>query len=293
MKNEFVRFLTQDGLELQGLFWSSNSKNAVVYVHCLAGNFYDSHFLDYLASELNKNGFDLFTFNNRGHDYISDFTKYENECPINVQIGAAHEVFEDCVFDIRAAIDLVEKRHYSKIYVAGHSTGALKITFYSSSTHDQRLNGLILLSPSDDIGIQRKNLGEKYDSILKIAKNLTQNGKSRELMPSGLFNYPIIDARTYLATFGSDSKIGLFKFHLEGFDFPELRNANCPILVIFGTEREAVAGDVRKAAGLLRKLSSRGVQITVDLVEDAPHNYLNHEKELAGILTGWVKRQIY
>jgi len=287
---DFVRFNSQDGLELQGLFYPATSTSVVVFVHELAGNFYANRFVDYFAAELYIAGIAFFTFNNRGHDYVSDFIKTNHQNEYYVQIGAAHEVFEECIPDISAALEFVEKKGYSNIYLCGHSTGALKAAFYQSSTQDQRVKALILLSPSDDIGIQIRNLGENFYPVLKIAEDLIKEGKGRKLMPEDLFNYPLVDAKTYVATFGKESKIGLFRYNLEGFSFPELRKTNCPILVTFGTEREAVMGDIKKIPRILNNLRDYDVRITIELIQGAPHNYLRHEDELAKTVSHWIKQ---
>lgn len=81
MKAEFVRFFTDDNIELQGLYSAPRdvpAQAAIVHVHGLAGSFYENRFVDYLADMLTDRGYAFLTFNNRGHDYLSDLLKKED-----------------------------------------------------------------------------------------------------------------------------------------------------------------------------------------------------------------------
>jgi alpha-beta hydrolase superfamily lysophospholipase len=290
VKGEFVRIFTEDGIELHGLFFEPEKKKNIVilHIHGLAGNFYENRFIDYIAEILTKEGYAFLTVNTRGHDYISDFIKKVDSTLTYVQIGAAHEIFEECIYDIKSWIDFLGQRGYPLTILEGHSTGAIKVAFYLSQTQDKRVKGLILMSPSDDIGLQKELLKEKFEEALIVAKEMIKEGKSEELMPKEFFGYPI-DAKTYLNMFGPGTKIGIFNFHDTHARFEELSKIQCPILTFYGTIKEAVVNnEVEKALSIIKRKTISAPRCDVKLIKDAPHNYLNHENEVAKIIRDWV-----
>lgn len=291
MKGEYVRIWTEDSIELQGLFCKSKkeSNKAVLHIHGLAGNFYENRFIDYIADEVVNRGYNFLTVNTRGHDYISDFLKKTGRRLTYVQIGGAYEILKECFFDISGWVNFLENRQCSKIALQGHSTGAIKVVYYQSELKDPRISALILLSPSDDIGLQRFRLGERYDDALRVAKQKVAEGKDRDLMPSKFFDYPI-SAKTYLDMFGPETKHGIFSFTDERLK--ELEDISCPILALFGTVREAVVGDVRDCLKLLQKYAKQSKRCDTAIIEGAPHNYLQHEMELASLIGKWISEHM-
>lgn len=187
MRGEFVRVFTEDGLELHGLFCPPRitkvKEIAVLHIHGFTGNFYENRFVEHIADRLTKNGFTFLTVNTRGHDYLSDFIKRTDSSLNYVQIGGAHEIFEECIYDIKAWTDFLEGRGYSTVILEGHSAGTLKVVFYLHQTRDEGVKGLVLMSPRDHIGLQRAALKDKYDKAINTAKQMIEHGKSDEFMP--------------------------------------------------------------------------------------------------------------
>jgi len=96
---EFVRVLTEDGMELQGFYVGRSQKLEVrmqrsespnpelgprsltadpfclVHVHGWDGNFYENRFIDHAAEVCARQGIGFVTGNNRGHDYIADILR--------------------------------------------------------------------------------------------------------------------------------------------------------------------------------------------------------------------------
>lgn len=206
-----------------------------------------------------------------------------------VQIGEANEVFEECVFDIKATLDFLEKRNFHEIILEGHSTGAIKAVYYQSKTQDKRVKGIVLMSPPDDIGVQKKSLGDKYEKAIKVAVKMIEDGRSNELMPKIFFEYPI-SAKTYLDMFGPNTKIGVFSFHDKTNRFEELAKITCPILAFFGTQKEAVVNDVETALNILKRKAVASTLCETALINGARHNYLGHENKVAELVLEWLGR---
>ena len=69
LKGELVRIQTSDGIELDGLYCEAEGASgpAVIHIHGMAGNFYESRFVDAIADRLASLGIAFLTANNRGH----------------------------------------------------------------------------------------------------------------------------------------------------------------------------------------------------------------------------------
>jgi pimeloyl-ACP methyl ester carboxylesterase len=293
MMGEFTRVITKDGIELHGLYCPvETDKPVVLHFHGLAGNFYENRFVDSLANALNDRGFGFLTANNRGHDYLSDFIRLTSAGVQWVQIGAAHELFEECVLDIEAWLDFLSSRGHGSIALQGHSSGAAKVVYYLSQKQDSRVKSIILLSPSDDVGLQRQSLGDRFEEALATARGMLSEGRGDQLMPTGYFDYPI-DAKTYLNMFGPETKNGVFDFSSSSrTEFVELAAVQCPILAVLGSVREAVVGDVGEFLVHLRAYARRSAHCATHVVAGAPHNYMDHEDRIAELVTDWVAKLV-
>ena len=313
MKGELCRVRTSDGLELQGLFVppaSGPAETTVVHIHGLSGNFYENRFVDHLAEAASGAGANFIAANNRGHEYIADFISESSDGAVtSKQIGGAFEVFEDCLKDIEAWVDFARGRGARRIVLEGHSHGALKATHYltrlgdpaaepgaapaagssaGSSVHPA-IAGLVLLSPSDDFGLQRYRMGRRFDEILGIVKRMVDEGRGAEFIPRDYFHYHI-SAATYYDTFRPDSALKIFNISMtDTHRFPALESVRIPVLVLVGSVDEAFVGRPDEFIVDVKRRLKKTKSFTGHVIKDAPHNYLGHEAELAGHLEGWLK----
>ncbi|MGB7062715.1 MAG: alpha/beta fold hydrolase [Candidatus Zixiibacteriota bacterium] len=292
MKGEFCRVTTSDRIELQGLFVTPKHKvgeTTVLHVHGLAGNFYENRFLDYLSEVLTKRGLNFLPFNNRGHDYIADFFFQEDAVKVtSKQIGSAYEVFEECILDIRAWIEFLQSRGSGKVILQGHSHGAVKAVYYLTEVQDPRITGLVLLSPSDDMGLQRSDLGKTFDEALDVARRKVKERKGEELMPSKYFVYPI-SARTYLDSFDKNSHLGIFNLsRTDREKFRELERVEVPVLATVGSVEEAFIGQPQHFLSDLKTQFRNAKVFTGCVIEGAPHNYLGYERVLSRKIEEWI-----
>lgn len=295
MRGELVRTFTEDGLELQGLFCppATAETNGVglLHIHGFTGNFYEGRFVDHIAERTTKRGYAFLTANTRGHDYRSVFIKKTDSDLTHVRIGTAYEILEECILDMKAWIDFLQKRGYSEVILEAESAGPLKAVFYQHQTQDERVRGMVLISPVDHIGLQRMVIGDKYDEAINVARQMIEQRKSDELMPR--IHCPLwefsISAKTYFNAFGPDTKSGIFNFHDPNARFEMLSTIKCPILATYGTVEEAVVGNkVEEALSTIKRKAKSSRRCDTAIIRDAPHDYLGYENELAETVGNWI-----
>ena len=293
MNGQLLRVMTSDRIELQGFLVSPESgvgSTAILHMHGLAGNFYENRFVDQVARAASSQGFSFLTTNNRGHDYISDLIHEKQDGRIEYrQIGGVYEAFEDCILDIRAWVEFLKSMGTETVILQGHSHGALKVTYYLYRVADPCVSGLILLSPSDDFGMQRLRLEDRFGEALELADRLIARGEGARLMPEGYFHYPI-SARTYSDIFQEGSRLKMF--NLAGTDadtFPELESIKVPVLVILGSVDEEFVGAPGQYLSDLRAHMKNATDFAGFVVDGAPHNYLKYERDVAERIKGWLR----
>jgi pimeloyl-ACP methyl ester carboxylesterase len=297
MRGEFCRVLTEDGLELQGLFVTPDSgvsSTTVIHTHGLDGNFYENRFIDHVAAACADAGFNFITANNRGHDYMSDFILEGPESgEISYrQIGGIYEIFEESIFDTAAWVEFARSKGADRFIIQGHSHGALKAVYYLSKSDDlQGAAGLVLLSPSDDFGMQRSLLGETFGDALELAKGLIEAGKERELMPADIFHFPI-SAQSYFNLYRPGSPLALFNVSkTDRTEFPELASVEVPVLMIVGSVEEAFLGDPDDFLKSARELLKNAESFEGVVLWGAPHNYLGSDAVVGEKIGAWLKNK--
>ena len=294
MKGEFVRLLTGDGIELQGLYVTPAAGAAdktVIHTHGLDGNFYENRFIDHVAAACAEAGFNFITFNNRGHDYISDFIV---EAPGSGefsyrQIGGMYELFEESLLDIGAWVEFARSRGSARLVLQGHSHGALKAAYYMWKGDTRGVDGLVLLSPSDDFGRQRNSLGDRFDAALALAEGLVRDGRGLDLIPPDIFHYPV-SAQSYFDIYRPGSPLALF--NVSGTDrseFPELASIEVPVLMVVGSVEEAFLGEPREFLEAARKLLVNAPGFEGAVLAGAPHNYLGSDAEVGERIGAWLR----
>ena len=295
MKGEFCRLLTKDGIELHAFYVSPSGrrrKTTVVHVHGFAGNFYENRFIDYVAESLADQGVSFLTFNNRGHDYISDVLCERKKGSIVFRLcGGSYDTFTDCLEDIRAAADFAASRGATRIILQGHSYGAVKAAYYLSQITDPRIKGLILLSPSDTFGVQRRALDERFPLGLEYAYERINRNHPEDFMLHGYFRYPM-SAHTYADMFDEESLAGIFNLsRTDREEFPELAAIRLPVLAAVGTVEEYFLGTPEQFLLDLQTQMKNAPSFTGYVAVGAPHNYLGHETKLTRVISDWVSEQ--
>ncbi len=288
MKTTLHRIITKDGLELVGLLYEpdgvSDSKEILVHVHGMGGNFYENPFVDSIAKKLTSEGVALFVFNNRGCEAIKDLTKTidskKDSKKSFVRIGSTYEKFEDCIFDIGAAMDFVAGQGFNKINLSGHSLGTSKIVFYITEANDKRINSILLLSPADMHGLARDE-GEGFEEFIKEANEKAESGRGSELLSKLLWNDYLLSASTYLSLFGEKSKTGIFNLYKPEDKLEVLSKITQPLFVIMGRKDDAIVVPVEEVMSRIKNAATNSSRVETKILGDANHGYFGDEDALA------------
>lgn len=288
MKTTLTRIITSDGIELVGLLYEPEIKTEkiLVHVHGMAGNFYENPFLDYLAKTLTDHNVAFFAFNNRGCESLKDLTKTANGKKKYIRIGNTHELFEECIFDIDAAITFASNHGFKNIHLSGHSLGSPKVGYYLSQTKDARVASVLFISPSDMIGLEKDD--ENYEINMAEAQKLLKVGKGRELLSKQIWDEYPLSAQTFLNFFGVDSKIGIFNFHDPKDQFEALGKIYQPIIVIAGRKDDILIIPVEAIMEKITKFAVSSKRVETKVLGDANHGYVGHEQDLATTVTEWI-----
>ena len=286
------RIKASDGVELCGLLSHEpiNSNKGLIHLHGLAGNFYENRFIDSIVSAGIESNRRVFIFNNRGHDYISDSIVENSEGRSSLARGGAHERLAEAILDIDAAIDRMAYDGITDIAITAHSTGAVKAVIYLLKKHRPEISGLVLLSPSDDVGIQKDYAGDRFDLLLEGAKSIVKNGQGDELLPAGTFFYPI-DALAYIELFDPWGIGNVFDFEGHGAGLVALEAVTVPVLVVIGSNDSAVvANDKESAARRVVEAIGSKTESEFRLVEGAGHDYAGYEGVIKQIIKNWLQK---
>jgi pimeloyl-ACP methyl ester carboxylesterase len=294
MKISFHRICTKDNLELCGLLYESDRKTKIVllHIHGMGGNFYENKFLDNLAKILTDNNIAFCVFNNRGAEFIKDIFKKSKKRELFVRIGNSREKFEDCVIDISAYIDFLIKQGFKIIHLAGHSLGCSKAAYYLGKTKDKRIKSLILVSPSDMIGLVKadKEFAYRYKDDIATAKRMIKQGKGDEFMPRMVWDDYPITANSYLDIFGDNSKAAVFNFYNPKDKFKIISQIKCPIFTITGTKDDILFMPLNKMMKILKEKTTSTKRLEIKTVKNATHSWRGNEQELANRILNWLKK---
>lgn len=281
-----MRVWTEDALQLQGLYcWKGGNSGlpAVLHIHGASSNFYRSQFLDGLADELNRRGFPFLTGNTRGHDIINN--TYTHDPKASTQLGVAYERFEDCAVDITAWLEFLQDQGSAGVVLLGHSFGAHKVAFYQAETSDNRVKGLIFMSPADQ-GFWVRALGSQMEHTLAWAEEKVAGGEARTLLEGGMAPYPM-SAGTIHSLFVV-GKPDIFKFGAPSEPWEVVAKLSCPILAMMGTVAEFTEPGPRQAMDLLKAKATSSPRCETVVLEGAPHNYRGFEAQVTQVIAGWL-----
>lgn len=268
---ELIRVKTADGVLLDGLLQpavtaDSSSRNiAWLLVHGTGSNFYSGGVLQAFAEQLARAGHSVARINTRGHDIISALPG--GRPPLSG--GAAFESIADCVPDLRAWLDELIRRDFSRVVLVGHSMGGVKAIF--SQAHDPHPNvaAVVGVSPPRFCHAewQSSPRASAFRDHFQRANELVGSGRGNELM---LVQQPLplwLTAAGFLAKYGPH----------DHFDFvPLLPRLNRPTLLIVGTESVASSPAFESVPAAVQELQPSSPHLDLRLVPGANTGYSGH-----------------
>ena len=279
---------TKDKLVHQGIYFSpkKKGKTAFLWIHGLTDNFYgDLKLMEELSTYCEREGWGLASFNNRGHDIITSISKLDPSTAKGktaVTIGSAYEKFSNCILDIDAGITFLTKQGFSKVVIAGISTGANKVCYYEGTKHDPRVIGVILASPISDPSVKMKELGKSYDAVIKKVKRI----KGGVLIES--YDWMPQTASRFLSLNDTGGDEDTFPYYDKNIRPQALSKVTKPLMVIMGGSDEWADRPVRDIVSWFTR-TCRNQQLTSAIIPGAYHSYGGKEKEFVSQVVDWTK----
>jgi len=278
-----ARVRTQDGVWLSGLSVEPrrSRRTALIWLHGLGSVFTSGQPLIHaFSARLGRHGIGYFKFNTRGHDVVArDGGKL---------LGAAFERFGDSVRDIRAMIAFARKAGYSKIVLAGHSTGANKALHYVAKTGDRRVTGLVLAGPVSDVAAEIKRLGKPgLRRRVRVAERIAKRDPDA-LVPR---EFGFWSARRYLSLYRSGETEDVFPYYRPGARWTALSRVRIPLVVIIGSQDEYLDRKPQQLIDAFREHAVRARSFAGIVVAGARHGFQDHEGALAGTIVHWMRRR--
>lgn len=291
MKPAFVvQITTPKKYALHGLWYGPRkARRVIVLVHGLCSSVF-SRINREMPQQLVDSKTAVLAFNNRGHDIVSSLYSM-NPYGKTVRAGGAHEVFTDCVDDIRGAVLYAKKNGVKEIYLAGHSTGCQKAIYYAHKMKKRsHISGIILLAPVSDYAAALKT--DKKGALARAAKEsrkLVMSGKKHELLPASLLTkWSVNDAQRFLSLYTPDSVETIFPYEQTGKVPRLLRSIKKPILVLWAEEDQY--GD--RPAKEIRDWFAEHLKTRdkIEIIPDVGHSFKGAEKRVANSIRSWITR---
>ena len=290
MHTTLHKIITEDGLTLDGVLYEPDTPttHVLVHVHGMGGNFYGNNFVSAVARALTEKGIGVFAFNNRGSEYIKQLRQTTSEGSSTRLFGSAYERFEDSVHDIRAALKFVRGLGYTTTHLSGHSLGCAKVVYYFNTTRDSNLASLLLLSPSDMIGLARANK-EKHECSLTQAHEYVAGGRGECLLDQWVWGEYPISAKTYLSLFGDTAETGIFNFFDANDALEKLSTISLPVLAIMGRKDDALTTSIESMFDRMKVALSNSLEVRTIILGDATHGYWGDEELLVHEIVNWTE----
>lgn len=275
---------TEDNLRLQATYFDSNKLDCcVVFVHGQAQSIVDNYFAYILGKNLSSNGISFLYSHNRGYSYVNCMSRKDGSLEVN---GASFEIFEDSLKDIEVWITKIKKLGYKKIILMGHSLGCNKALYYLSKNKDS-VQGLVLASATDMVGITKK-VESDFSDLLKEAENNVNNNNPRKLLNSLIGGTDYISSATFISEYSENGNIDNFPIERNPKKFEQLSTISVPILSFAG-EKEY---PTYLKQGLLKEKAIKCDNFEYQIIEDTNHFYVNKEEEVSKILLKWMNKNI-
>ena len=268
-------FETSERLKLCGLLNKStsklNEKIILIHIHGMCGDLF-SGVGDFLTETSNKNKLSSFLINTRGHGIVTSFKQKDKDGNRSYHTGGtAYENFENSVLDIDSAINYLKTLGYKKFILSGHSTGCQKITYYQlKNIKNKSIKALIMLAPGDDLNVEKKNLGDKFQLVLKKAK---EKMKSNVLFTTEDFG--LLSAKRFYNLFKKTSIEGNLFNYTKNLEY--LQTIKVPILSLIGKQDPYFLDTQKAVNNISSNLSNKKSK---SLLVSGNHSYYSFENDL-------------
>ncbi len=290
-EKRLISFQSEDGFLLNALLLTKSFNNEqadlldrpiIIHVHGVLGHFLARGTPRLLPPALLEHGISSLSVNNR----MAFMGQIMGE-----------GIFDYAIKDIDAAVDLLKKEGFRKIFIFGYSLGANVVAYYASERPNAGIQGLILEGCAFSLPDSQRKRWEKWDSIPTYDEVYV---RAREVLgkdPDKSANDQIfIVYRAWGPTFNP--------FHVEIFTYktwwfmrgPEAYNAmtyrviskiKVPILFLQGENDDILEpGEGKDLADLVHKAGNH--DITVRYIPRARHDCMENPEETVKSIVEWV-----
>jgi pimeloyl-ACP methyl ester carboxylesterase len=278
---EIVWVKTDDGIEHDGVVIRPSGPptgTVVVWMHGFTGHFSEPHQIR-IGRYLAERGHLFISGDNRGKHYGANLGEWEGPFRIG---GAWWERVSESWIDIKSWLDYAASTFApQRLVLAGHSYGAVKVTWYQGERQDPRLAGLISASGPVRPPSKRPELAGE---VLALAKKMVAEGRGVDLVPFGSTGRPgslsaetVVDrAQSLVDTYGMES------------DDSPLSKIRCPVLAILGTKEPAIGAP--EDLDTLKRNARASERADTALIEGANHLYHDREEVVAEAIYEWLGR---
>ncbi|MFN8632690.1 MAG: alpha/beta fold hydrolase [Chloroflexota bacterium] len=277
---EIVWIETDDGIEHDGVVirpTGAANGTVITWMHGFTGHFSEPHQIR-IGRYLAERGYTFVSGDNRGKHFGASLGQYEGEYRIG---GAYWELVSESWIDLKSWLDYASATLApQRLVLAGHSYGAVKVTWYQGERQDARLAGLISASGPVRPPHQRPEMGE----ALATAKRMVAEGRGLDLLPFGSTGRPgslsaqtVVDrANSLVDTYGMD-----------GGDSP-LGKIRCPFLAILGTKEPQIGAPAD--LDTIKRNARSSARAETALIEGANHLYQDREEVVAKAIFDWLEK---
>jgi pimeloyl-ACP methyl ester carboxylesterase len=278
---EIVWIRTDDGTRHDGVVIRPTGRptgTAIVWMHGVSGRFSEPHAIA-IGRYLAERGHLFVSGDNRGHHHGASLGQRDGQPWLG---GAWWELVSESWLDVKAWLDFAETLGPARLVLAGHSYGAMKVTWYQGERQDPRLAGLISASGPVRPPGRRPELAEP----LALARRMVAEGRGLELLPFGSTGRPggTLSAQTLV-----DGSSLVDVYGMDGRDSP-LAKVRCPFLAILGTNEPQIGAPAD--LGVLKRNARASSRAETALIEGADHVYTGREVEVAKVIHDWLGRLV-
>jgi hypothetical protein len=284
---DLVQVTASDGVRLHGALETPAASgdgaaptiDAWLCIHGTGSNFYAASTLGGLAPKLLATGAAVLRANTRGHDVICTGPSAGG----HALLGAAFERVSEAPLDLRAWIEFLQSRGFSRIGLLGHSLGAIKAILTLAGENSPPVQALVAASPPrlSYEHFRDSRQGAAFLENLATAEKLVAAGRGEELM---LVQFPIaiyVTAEKFIDRYGPAENYNILRM---------LDRVQTPTLVTYGSleiqQHEAFQG--MPEAVEQRATAANRLQVAV--VAGADHQYTACHDTLAMMIAKWLRR---
>ena len=276
-----VRTRTRDGIWLDGIAVepSRRSTTALIWLHGLGSVFSSGQpLIRELSARLTRAGVAYFKLNTRGHDVVARGGRR--------LAGAAFERFGQSPADVRAMIALARQWGYTRIVLAGHSTGANKALHYAARSRDRRVAALALLGPVSDVAAEMKRVG-----AAELRRRVARAERMARRSPDDLvpFEWGFWSAQRYTSLYKPGGQEDVFPYYRARPRWTALRSVRVPVAAIIGGRDEYLDRRPEQLIEAFAQNAVRSAAFTGVVIPRARHGFQGQEAELATAIVRWLR----